>query len=228
MHGRLPHSSKSRAARRAGLRRFARDEEGAAYTLSFVMVMPIYALLMCLIIEASLMLTAKMGTIYAAFAAARSASAWSSHTTWEKAKKKADRAALKSMVPFASGTQPIEDNLPPLQGATDTLFDAGVYWAAYQRYAKDPVDDGYLAAKYAYALKHVTVSIDGPPKTWDADITAKVTYNFPFNVPGIGRILGKRGDDGNYYYSITSAATIPNEGPQDNRKTIGIGYGTLD
>ena len=72
------------------------------------------------------------------------------------------------------------------------------------------------------------VEIEGPPEHWDSDITAKVTYRFPFNVPGIGRLLGKRGIDGSYYYDITSAATMPNEGPQDDRKTIGIGYGTLE
>ena len=56
------------------LRRLASDEDGAAYTLSYVMVIPLYALLICLIIESVLMMTAKLGTVYSAYAAARTAS----------------------------------------------------------------------------------------------------------------------------------------------------------
>ncbi len=202
------------------MRQLAVDEDGAAYTLSYVMVIPVYALLICLIIESVLMMTAKLGTVYAAFAAARTASVWSSATTWEKTMAKAKEAATKSMTPFASGTH---------GGATKAIsVDALAYVGAYHAYAKKPISDKYLLNKYGYAQGHVKVEIEGPPEHWDADITAKVTYQFPFNVPGIGRIIGKRGIDGTYYYEITSEATMPNEGPQDDRKTIGIGYGTLE
>jgi hypothetical protein len=202
------------------LRRLLVEEDGAAYTLSYVMVIPMYAILMCLMIETVLMLTAKLGTVYSAFAAARTASVWSSATTWDKTMKKAKSAAMKTMVPFASGTQ---GGL--LQAAS---VDAIAYAGAYHAYAKRPISDKYLMSKYGYAKKHVKVEIAGPPTSWDADITAKVTYDFPFNVPGIGRLLGQRGFDGRYYFAITTEATVPNEGPQDNRKTIGIGYGTLE
>jgi Flp pilus assembly protein TadG len=206
------------------LRRFARNEDGAAYTLSFVMVMPIYALLMCLIIEAALMLTAKLGTVYAAFAAARSAAVWSSATTWEKTQKKARLAAVKSMVPFASGTQSAVSSIPTnLEGAPNPL----AFWGAYQAYANDPVDEKYLLAKYAYALANVRVTIAGPPVKSTDPINVKVIYQFPFNVPGIGRILGEPGPGG-YYFPISSEVTIPNEGPRDDRKAIGIGYGTFE
>jgi Flp pilus assembly protein TadG len=221
---RSPHHLANQSYGVDGLRRFSREEDGAAYTLSFVMVMPIYALLMCLIVEAALMLTAKLGTVYAAFAAARSASVWSSATTWHKAQKKAQLAAVKSMVPFASGTQSIVSSIPTnLDGAPNPL----AFWGAYQAYAKDPVAEKYLLAKYAYALANVKVTIDGPPAKSADPIKVKVTYRFPFNVPGIGRILGEAGPGG-YYFPIASEVTIPNEGPRDDRKTIGIGYGILD
>jgi Flp pilus assembly protein TadG len=206
------------------LHRLAREEDGAAYTLSYVMVIPLYALLLCLIVETVFMLTAKLGTVYAAYAAARTASVWSSHTTWDKAMAKAEKAAFKTMTPFASGLQPLTSSVP----TPDAAVDSALYLAAYNAFAEDPVAAKYLLAKYGYASRHTEVSIEGPPATWDADITAKVTYDFPFNVPGIGRLLGRRGFDGRYYYSLTSQATIPNEGPQNNRNTIGIGYGTLE
>lgn len=203
----------------ATLRRLAIDEDGAAYTLSYVMVIPVYALLICLIIETVMMLTAKLGTVYSAFTAARTASVWSSATTWEKTMEKAKAAATKSMTPFASGTH---------GGAAKALNADGLAYAgAYLAYAKDPVSNTYLGSKYGYAQDHVTVEIEGPPEHWNSDITAKVTYQFPFNVPGIGRLLGERGEGGHFYYQITSSATVPNEGPQDDRETIGIGYGKL-
>jgi hypothetical protein len=73
----------------------------------------------------------------------------------------------------------------------------------------------------------VKLKIDGPPEKSDTPITATVTYQFPFNLPLIAPLLGKEGPDG-YYFPLSSTATIPNEGPRDNRNTIGIGYGTLE
>ena len=209
----------------AGLRRFANDEEGAAYSLSFVMVIPIYALLMCLIIEAALILTAKLGTVYSAYAAARTAAVWSSHTTWEKTLEKSERSAFKTMVPFASGTQSLSASAPPLNA--ETAANGLNYWIAYQAYANKPQSNKYLASKFGYASRNVKVRIEGPLEKSDSPITAKVTYQFPFSIPLIGRILGDEGPDG-YFFNISSTATIPNEGPQDDRKTIGIGYGTLE
>jgi len=222
----LPYSNtpNRRGGRWHSLRRFADDEEGAAYSLSFVMVIPIYALLICLIIEAALILSAKLGTVYAAYAAARTASVWSSHTTWEKTMEKSQRSALKTMVPFASGTQGFLASAPT---SKDTIANGLIYWGAYKAYAKNPESNKYVAAKYGYASRNVKVTIDGPPAKSDTPITAKVTYQFPFNIPGIARLIGDKGPDG-YFFNISSTATIPNEGPQDDRKTIGIGYGILE
>jgi len=170
------------------------------------------------------MLTAKLGTVYSAYAAARTASVWSSATTWDKTKDKARLAAIKTMTPFSSGTQPLVATAPNPQDLPGALK----YLGAYQLYAKNLVATKYLLAKYAYATRHAAVTIEGPPATWNADITAKVTYDFPFNVPGIGRILGRKGWDGRYYFSLTTEATVPNEGPQNDRNSIGIGYGKLE
>jgi len=227
MSARICHSPICRRGL-AAARRFARNEDGAAYTLSYVMVIPLYALLICLIIEACMMLTSKLGTVYAAYAAARSASVWSAHTTWEKAKERAEKAAFNAMTPFASGTQPQPFGAPPIP-----TLDSGAYIGAYELFAEKTVSETYVLTKYLYTKSHVKVTIDGPPATSNADITAKVTYEFPFNVPGIGMILGRKGWDGRYYFSMTSQATIPNEGPQNEGNTnttnsIGIGYGQLE
>lgn len=220
----LNHLPNIRSRRLASVRRFGDDENGAAYTLSYVMVVPVYALLMCLIVETGLMLTAKLGTVYSAYAAARTASVWSSATTWDNTMKKSKKAAIKTMTPFASGLQPLTSTAT----TPSALPDAAIYVAAYERFAEKPASRKYLLSKYGYAAGHTKVTIQGPPKSWKDDITATVTYEFPFNVPGIGRLLGQRGRDGRFYFSLTSQVTLPNEAPQDDRKTIGIGYGTLE
>jgi hypothetical protein len=209
----------------------ARDEDGAAYTLSYVMVMPVFALLICAIVELALLLTAKLGTVYASFAAVRSASVWSTATKWENAEKKARKAAIQCMTPFASGTQSLLSTANPTEDLEDDLADIAVdgatYNLAYQLFAKKPVSVKYLSMKYAYALRHIKVKVE-EPTDGAGNITATVTYEFPFNIPGIGRIFGERGDDERYYFKMTSSATIPNEGLRGGLKNIGIGYGTLE
>ncbi len=202
------------------LRRIAMDEDGAAYTLSYVMVIPMYALLICMIIESMLMMTAKLGTVYAAFAAVRTATVWSSATTWDKAQEKAKHAAMKAMTPFASGTH------GGLEKAASA--EALSYEAAYHAYVKQAISDKFVLSKFGYAQAHVKVEINGPPTDATAPITAKVTYEFPFNIPGIARLFGHRSNDGKFYFPLTSEATLDNEAPQDERKTIGIGYGILE
>jgi hypothetical protein len=224
MHFRNSNTQKSGRSGMAALGRLARDEDGAAYTLSYVMVVPFYALLMCLIVETALMLTAKLGTVYAGYAAARSATVWASATTWDKAQEKAKFAALKTMTPFSSGTQSLIDTIPDV----DSIPGGAMYLPAYEKFAKDPVSLKYIGSKFGYASRHLTVEIEGPPAKSDTDITVKITYDFPFNVPGIGRLIGHWKPPGGYYYSIVSVVTLPNEGPRDDRKTIGIGYGTLE
>jgi hypothetical protein len=186
---------------------------------------------MCTIVEMALMLTSKLGTVYAAYAAARSASVWASAAEWEEAEAKAKTAAIQAMVPFASGTQPLLNtvttgNLP--DDVAGAAADAGFYATAYKLYAKQPVSLEYLGKKYAYASLHTTVELEGPPEKWDSEIEARVEYKFPFNVPGVGRLIGKAGPDGRFYFTISSTVTLPNEGPQSKNGTIGIGYGKFE
>jgi hypothetical protein len=62
-----------RHVRPAHLQQIAYDENGAAYTLSYVMVVLLYVFFMCLVVETTLLILAKFGVNYAAFAGARSA-----------------------------------------------------------------------------------------------------------------------------------------------------------
>jgi len=68
------------------------------------MVMPIYILLLCLVIETTMGLIAKIGTVYSAYAAARNAIVYSSIDP-ASADERARHAAVRAMVPFASSGQ---------------------------------------------------------------------------------------------------------------------------
>jgi hypothetical protein len=207
------------AVRYLSLLRLAREEEGGAYTLSYVMVVPVITLLMCLIVESALMLSAKLGTVYAAYVGARVATVWSSAANWERAEERIEQAAVRAFVPFASGGSSRDDG-----GEANVAR----FVESYRTYADRPVADAYVSRKYQNAAAAVTVRTDGPPPAWDAAITVTVRYEYPFRVPGIGRLLGEKGANGGYHFPVASRITLQNEGPQNDSQDLGIGYGTLD
>ncbi len=194
---------------------FDRDEWGGAYTLSYVMVIPFLMLLVALTVESALMMSAKIGTVYSAFAAARSASVYATQRSWGETEDIAERAAKQAMLPFASGSTP--------SGGSETSSDEIV--SAYEDWAEDGVTSGYVRAKAADVAKRLTLKIEPQPSEWDSELRAVVTYEFPFHVPGIGQLLGTRGSDGIYVFSLRSEAVIGNDGPQNAGQDLGIGYG---
>jgi len=207
----------------ASLQRLAFDEEGGAYTLSYVMVMPFVMLFMCLVVETTLMLSAKLGTVYSAYAGARVALVWSSATDWTNAERRIHKAAKQAFVPFASGSS-------SNRGSNDsaTSSDAGKYYESYSAYVDESVSEAYVNKKYKNAFSSLDVETNGPPVSWDSDITVTVSYECPFRIPGIGRLLGEEDGNGGYYFPLTSQATLQNDGPQNDTQTLGIGYGTLE
>lgn len=206
------------------LKRVAFDEDGGAYTLSYVMVVPFVMLFMCLIVETTLMMSAKLGTVYSAYAGARVASVWSSATSWGNAEKQIERAAIQAFVPFASGSVvgPNDDGID----TEEINFDR--YYDSYAEYVDDPVSEAYVRKKYKNTLSSLSVKTDGEPANWKSDITVTVRYESPFRVPGIGRLLGEKGDNGGYYFPLETKVTLQNEGPQNDTQELGIGYGKLD
>ena len=200
------------------LKQLARCEHGAAYTLSYVMVIPILMLLTCVIVETTLMMCAKVGTVYAAYSGARTAAVWASASRdWSAAEDRIEQAAVKSFAPFAGGTS-AKGSVPA---------EASDYAAAYTEFADEPVSESYVRAKYQNAANRLKITTSGAPASHNADIEVTVEYRFRFNIPGIGKLLGEKGDDG-YYFPLTSTATLQNEGPNNRRQDLGIGYGKFD
>ena len=200
----------------------AKEETGAAYSISYVMVIPVYAMFMCVIIETSAFLPAKIGTIYSAHAAGRTAVVWESATDWDNAESKSIAAGKRAFVPFASATQGLSFRAVSVE--------AGKYVLAHKTFSGD-ASGKYLLSKYGYTQSALDVAIT-KPVSGDDSINVSVTYQFPFNVPGVARIFGQRRSDGEYVLPITSTVSIANERPQgvpvNQSNPLGIGYGTLE
>jgi hypothetical protein len=105
------------------VRGFARSEEGASYALPFVLSFPIYLLLMAVLLQASLILMCKIGTVYAAYGTARTITVWQGHepensddVDWgtHYLRYKAKRTATMAMVPFANSYKIAREDLFPL------------------------------------------------------------------------------------------------------------------
>jgi hypothetical protein len=212
-----------RAVRRApgrGLPRLLFDEEGAAYSLSYVMVFPIYMLLVCLVVETSLVLMVKTGTVYAAYSAARSQVVWSSaHPDRMQERRRA--AAVQAIAPFAAAGRAYAQGagVPGVPSAAALL-----YARAYRDVIKGRAPSSYLVAKYLFAERATRVE---SVTAAEGDVAVRVTYEMPLHVPGAGRIIGQHASwPGARFYTrrITSTAVLPAERPVGPAHTLGIDY----
>lgn len=98
---------------------FNRDQRGAAYALPYVLTFPVYLLVICTMVQATLILMAKIGNMYASYAAARAYIVWrpsdpTDADGLENGAYRAKRAAILAMTPFASGIERHRTELFPL------------------------------------------------------------------------------------------------------------------
>jgi hypothetical protein len=198
--------------------RMAGDEEGAAYALSYVMVVPLYFIFVCLVVESSNILITKVGTVYAAYAGARTAIVWDSATTASDVRQRTIASARQAFVPFATGIRTNGASVPALTS------EQRKYLNAYEDYVSgNGVSRGNMETKLNNTREELSVEYL-PPVDWADDAEVKVTYRFRFHVPVIGHALGTRDADGYRYFSIRTSVKLQNEGPQNDSKRMGISY----
>jgi Flp pilus assembly protein TadG len=193
------------------------DQCGGAYTLSYVMVIPFTMLLIAWLVETVLMMNSKLGTVTAAYVAARSASVWSSADQWPDAQSRIEKSAQKAMAPFASGSH----------RETGVVDGEDSYVQAYHSWVDDPVSAGYLRAKLRDASANLEVHVERPSQ-WDSEIKVRVTYHYTFRVPVLGKLLGQPSPSGSYTFPLTTEVSLQNEGPQNPNQQLGIPYGSPD
>ncbi len=203
-------------------RRFSRDERGAAYALSYVMIVPLYFIFVCLVVETSNILVTKIGTVYSAYAGARTAIVWDSAANPTEVEQRTLDAARQAFIPFATGVRVLGAAVPALNA------DQTRYLATYEDYVDQPaVSRENLTTKIANAQEKLTINYT-PPSDWQADVDVEVLYQFRFHVPVIAHALGSKGPDGHRYYEIKTSVKLQNEGPQNTNQKMGISYASPD
>lgn len=206
-----------------------RGERGSSYVLTVALIIPFYATLIAVIIECTLLLVAKIGTTYAACAAARSAAVWLAADA-EPAQRRymVELAAAQALAPFASG-----QSRHAITGTASADDQAGSHYvAAYQHYSGGQAPPEFLLAKHRYARAATTVKWERKVSTATnchrlQDVTVTVTYHCPIQTPGLGRLFGDPAPWPDARFAtreITAQATLQLETPKTRNQTLGIHY----
>lgn len=199
--------------------RFFRGEKGAAQTLAFLMVVPLYLIVFLAIVETCLFLAAKTGTVFAAFAAARTAIVRGDDP---RSSQRVHESAILAFVPFSSSVN---------RGVAATSCVGEEEFVASYRTAASALGlpgDGTARLLRQYRIAHQALSVAATTtslgRPWEEDVTITVTYEFPFTFPVIGRVIGRPGADGRYVFPIQTSVTLPMEHPANDRRELGISH----
>ena len=235
--------SELRADTLTQLRRL-RADDGAGYALTYTLAFPIVAMMAAIVLEAMLLMIAKQGTQYAAYAAARSAAVWMDAEPADLRQSVPEQAARRAMCGVASGN--------PYHG--DRLFPAPIeellLIQAFERASEDErLSQPYMRMKIRVAHRMTDVEISEQPldtlhDSQDTRVTgspldrgaadevlertmvvARITYRAPIHVPVVGRLFGTRDLlSGIRYWEMRSEATMLRERPASESGTLGIDY----
>lgn len=226
------------AARRfrwRGWKAVAADESGASYSLGFVMVAPMYLFFLLTVYESSLLLVAKVGTMYAAHASARSTVVWQTAEPAGLRRERVEQATATAMAPFVSArTRDIQFLNIPSSAYAQAAELVGVYYLYSRQAAAAPAQlarpyprgnapADYLVRKYLNAASRTTYTVSGDARRPNADMTVVVRYRAPLYFPGVSRFLDPDGS-WPYEYVIESRVVMPNETPVSADRRLGIDY----
>ena len=206
-------------------------ERGAAYSLAYVMVVPVFLAFLSLVFEAGQLMLGKMATMYAAHCGARSLAVWSSARPEDVRTARVEQSVRTAMAPFMSGRKrdgSFSFSPSALLQAEEfkhayeaySAFDRAPRRGAGQRYEARPATAEALRIKYRNAVSRteVTQVADDP-----ASVQVTVEYSAPLYVPGVTRFLDPDGS-WPYEFPIRTTARLPNERPVSADGTIGIDY----
>ncbi len=220
-------------------KQFLMAEEGASYIMSYMLAFPIYLLLVCFVVQSTMIIITKIGATQAAHMAARSAVVWRSADPFslaagmDLAKKKADEAAVMAMAPYASGlTYHRQMYLYDLSGAqvraAKALPKSVIYQGLYSTlvtHSGSTADLSYVGRKFVYAAAMTSVKLTEKSRSFNGEMSVEVSHSMPIHIPGAGRIMGRLHWTGKGYYRVVKAkATLPLENPESDDRLLGIGY----
>ncbi|MCA9008296.1 MAG: hypothetical protein KDB01_01050 [Planctomycetaceae bacterium] len=216
------------------LRKLLKSENGAAYSMSLALLTPLYTLMVCLLIELTLMLNVQIGVDYAAYSAARAAIVWlpaevTPFNTRQQLVHMVHLAAAQALTPYASSL----DKHHRSNGNPDPAGDEG-YLTAYNALVTTGTHQqaSYVQSKRQYAMAATRVKFDppleallGPVSSPAPEVKVTVNYEMPFNTPGVGMILGRKSSSGiGYVRDLTSTVTLQLERPKTKNGSLGFEY----
>lgn len=224
------------------IRRFATRTRGTSYSLPFVMIVPLYLIVILTTIEVGFLFLARIGTQYAAHAAARSAVVWRSAQPAERRDERVYQSAALALAPFVGGRQRELDSAGPppawaAEFATDfsdavRRFEAPAASAdpcirrPYQR-SRTPPDADFLRRKFLIAAARTTVTVTpADPNDPRTALTVTVNFRAPLYLPVVSRFLDPDGSPP-FEYPVTATVTLPADGPTTKDGIVGIDYHSL-
>jgi hypothetical protein len=227
----------ARRFRTPSLAAVARDEAGLSYALAYVLTVPFYLFFLCMVYGASMLMVAKLGTLYAAHACARSAVVWQTAKPAELRQERMSQSVYSAMAPFVGARARdvlTARSAPPPSAQRQALefVMAHEFYSAGSRnlpppgnrpYPRENAPGGYLYRKYMNAAARTTFRVDDGTRTPGAPLRATITYRAPIYFPGVNRFLSSTGG-WPYELEIRSTATLPNETPKSEDSTLGIDY----
>lgn len=205
------------AAKRGRRGRFARIpvSERGSYSVSLLMALPTFVTLLAMFVQCTCLMLAKLGTIYAAYAAARSAMVWiPSDAPSSVIEAQVHLAAAKALAPFASSNPNHQES-----AVADLPVDAvNAFADAYEAMAAEPIATREVLAQ---KLRNSFGTVEAPwvfvaSASGDRLIQLNLKYHAPLAVPGLGLLLGKEvaGTEGNFFArEIETTVTMTCEWP---------------
>lgn len=196
------------------------SEGGLSYSLAYVLTFPLYLTLCLLIFETTLLLMTKIGTVYAAYAGARSAVVWDSMKP-NLGSDRIQQSVVSALIPFAMSGDDRTSTAgnPPVSAQRH----AQNFKDSYERFGQRSVQANVLFVHYKRVAARTKIDVSIPNRKHGEDVTVKVRYRSPFLVPGIGRLL-----DADHAYpfevEISSTVTLTLERPLNAQGTLGIDY----
>lgn len=203
------------------------DECGAAYSLSFVLTIPLYLVFCGLMLETTFLIIARIGTVYAAYAGARSAAAWDALQDPVLASERLHEAICSGLAPFAvsAGFDPTASNSASDGLAPHMLSAADDYAAAMQKSAgtERDLDSAELVRHYYRICHRVTAHKQHHSQDADHAVSVSVTYRAPLIFPGVARLF----DEDHrrpFEYPLTATVHMSRSVATAPRGTLGIDY----
>lgn len=204
----------------------ASDETGASYSMSFVFMIPLYLLFCGLMLEITFLIIGKIGTVYGAYAGARSASVWDGLQDPELAAERLHQAVCSGIAPFATsvGFDPAASNSSSAGLPLHAVRAAEDYAIAMQKSAHEQnLDHEDLARHYVRICHRVTAQRQLNSRDDKHEVIVTVDYRAPLIFPGVAKLFDED-HRSPYEYKLSSTIHMIRSIPVSERHTLGIDY----